>query len=220
MQSPGSLPFALASFLADDCSPDSRLALTPCVQAQILQLAGKAFREIIAQLIVLIAPVTLQCLLFATLPAVQKIGSLEPQVTQRSNVQAPRSIVFPDVQLACLSRLSDKSVCNAGIVQQGGNLLGFRIPDLDKHARVLCKQQLHHVLFLQERQIHLQTGTVVRKAHFQQGNNHAACRNVMPGKHHALLHQRLHRFKSPCEIGTVLHVRHMPAHFIQYLGKA
>ena len=71
MQSPGRFTLTLAPFLPDHSSPDTRFSSTVQLQAQISQFAGKTLWEFIFQLIVFIALVSLQCLLFATLTPVE-----------------------------------------------------------------------------------------------------------------------------------------------------
>ena len=116
-------------------------------------------------------------------------------------------------------RFAKLHVAYARIFQNLLHCFLILIAHLDNDTRILCKQNLDEVLFLDFIQIDFHTAFHIGEAHFEQGSDKTTGRNVMSGKNQSLADQLLHGKKSIAEVFGILHAGNFIAHLTQSLSK-
>ena len=123
--------------------------------------------------------------------------------------------VFRNQDMTFGSRLGNFRKAHSGFLHQF--FKRFLLFYLKDNPRILGKENLHHIRFVDLIQIHLQTTFHIGKTHLKQGRNHTTGRNIVTSQNQALFDSVLHGIESIAEIFRIHHGRHLVTHSVQGL---
>ena len=205
MHCPCSFTLALTSLFPDNSRSHARRLRTIYIQTELSTLPGKRRSKLEFQIVMFIVLVSFKSQFTTTLAAIQQIRGLEPQISQRRNIQVQSLVIFLYIHLPCFTQTSQEVISNSRFVKNSSYFLA--IFNLNKHTRILCKKNLYPIFLGQIREVDIQSQTIVGKTHFQQGCNHTPRRNIMSCQNITFLHQTLYRGKSISKIICILYIR-------------